>query len=47
MVANVTTSASRPRTTYDVGRIRQDFPILRQQVHGRPLAYLDNAATTQ
>ena len=32
---------------YDVARIRQDFPILRQQVHGRPLAYLDNAATTQ
>jgi cysteine desulfurase/selenocysteine lyase len=32
---------------YDVARIREDFPILRQQVHGRPLAYLDNAATTQ
>jgi cysteine desulfurase/selenocysteine lyase len=27
--------------------IRQDFPILRQRVHGRPLVYLDNAATTQ
>ena len=32
---------------YDVARIREDFPILRQQVHGRPLVYLDNAATTQ
>src|SRR5262249_35017409 len=32
---------------FDVGRIREDFPILRQQVHGRPLVYLDNAATTQ
>ncbi|HXE52475.1 MAG TPA: SufS family cysteine desulfurase [Tepidisphaeraceae bacterium] len=32
---------------FDVHKIREDFPILRQQVHGKPLAYLDNAATTQ
>jgi cysteine desulfurase/selenocysteine lyase len=32
---------------YDVERIRQDFPILAVQPHGKPLAYLDNAATTQ
>jgi len=31
----------------DVGRIRKDFPILHQQVHGKPLVYLDNAATSQ
>jgi len=31
----------------DAARIRQDFPILRQQVNGRRLVYLDNAATTQ
>ncbi|GAB4376611.1 MAG: cysteine desulfurase [Acidobacteriota bacterium] len=31
----------------DVERIRRDFPILRRTVHGRPLVYLDNAATTQ
>ncbi|HEY3302846.1 MAG TPA: cysteine desulfurase [Candidatus Binatia bacterium] len=31
----------------DVARIREDFPILKQRVHGRPLVYLDNAATTQ
>ena len=31
----------------DVERIRADFPILRREVHGRPLVYLDNAATTQ
>ena len=31
----------------DVGRLRRDFPILREQVNGRPLVYLDNAATTQ
>ncbi|MBV8716595.1 MAG: cysteine desulfurase [Chloroflexi bacterium] len=31
----------------DVQRIRADFPILQRQVNGRPLVYLDNAATTQ
>ncbi|HEY1799556.1 MAG TPA: cysteine desulfurase [Terriglobales bacterium] len=31
----------------DVERIRPDFPILRQQAHGHPLVYLDNAATSQ
>ncbi len=32
---------------YDVQRVRRDFPILGQKVHGKPLVYLDNAATTQ
>ncbi len=32
---------------FDVERIRQDFPILNQRVHGKPLVYLDNAATSQ
>ena len=31
----------------DVERIRSDFPALHQEAHGRPLVYLDNAATTQ
>jgi cysteine desulfurase/selenocysteine lyase len=31
----------------DVQRIRKDFSVLNQKVHGRPLVYLDNAATTQ
>jgi len=31
----------------DVARIREDFPILQTKVHGKPLVYLDNAATTQ
>src|SRR5947209_16051148 len=31
----------------DVDRIRADFPILQRKVNGRPLIYLDNAATTQ
>ena len=32
---------------YDVQKVREDFPILQRQVYGRPLVYLDNAATTQ
>ena len=32
---------------FDVERVRADFPILAQQVNGKPLVYLDNAATTQ
>jgi len=31
----------------DIEKIRADFPILRQEVHGKPLVYLDNAATSQ
>jgi cysteine desulfurase/selenocysteine lyase len=41
-------SAGQPqRAAFDVQRIRQDFPILQLEVHGKPLVYLDNAATTQ
>ena len=32
---------------FDVGRVRNDFPILQTTVHGNPLVYLDNAATSQ
>ena len=32
---------------YDVAQIRRDFPILGRQVHGKPLVYLDSAATSQ
>jgi cysteine desulfurase/selenocysteine lyase len=32
---------------YDVNKIREDFPILSRTVYGKPLVYLDNAATTQ
>ena len=31
----------------DVDRVRKDFPVLEREVHGKPLAYLDNAATSQ
>jgi len=36
-----------PPPAFDVKRIREDFPILKQKVHGKPLVYLDNAATSQ
>ena len=42
---SVTMTASRK--AYDVQAIRNDFPILRERVHDKPLVYLDNAATTQ
>ncbi len=32
---------------FDVDKIRADFPVLSRKVHGKPLVYLDNAATTQ
>lgn len=32
---------------FDIEKIRADFPILKQTVHGRPLVYFDNAATSQ
>ena len=35
------------RSSWDVERIRKDFPILHEEVHGKPLVYLDNAATSQ
>lgn len=34
-------------STFDVEKIRADFPVLQQQVNGKPLVYLDNAATAQ
>jgi len=35
------------RRTFDVEQIRREYPALHQSVHGKPLVYLDNAATTQ
>ncbi len=41
-------NASAPAVAgFDVERIRRDFPILRERAYGRPLVYLDNAATAQ
>jgi cysteine desulfurase/selenocysteine lyase len=36
-----------PGLSWDVEQIRKDFPILQREVYGKPLVYLDNAATTQ
>ena len=36
-----------PLLAFDVARLREDFPILHRSVHGKPLVYLDNAATSQ
>ena len=36
-----------PSGSFDVMRLREDFPILKVKVHGKPLVYLDNGATSQ
>ena len=41
------TAAREAGTPLDVERIRADFPILSRRVHGKPLVYLDSAATSQ
>ena len=41
------TAVAAPPELLDVDRVRKDFPILCRQVHGRPLVYLDSAATSQ
>ena len=40
-------AADQAAEPFDLERIRADFPILRRQVHGKPLVYLDNAASSQ
>ena len=47
MSPTATPTASVKRPGFDVSRIREDFPALHQTVHGKPLVYLDNAATSQ
>jgi cysteine desulfurase / selenocysteine lyase len=51
LAANAVAPASGQRPVshngFDICRIRKDFPILNQLVHGQPLVYLDNAATAQ
>ncbi|MEW6071855.1 MAG: SufS family cysteine desulfurase [Planctomycetota bacterium] len=47
MSALAGTSTDPVRAAYRVEEVRRDFPALHQQVNGHPLAYLDNAATTQ
>ncbi len=40
-------AASVARSTFDVQKVRADFPILSERVHGKPLVYLDSANTSQ
>ena len=40
-------AVGHPAVAYDVMRLRQDFPALAMQVYGKPLVYLDNAASAQ
>ena len=44
LAAGIRRPAARP---FDVARIRKDFPILEQKINGRPLVYLDSAASSQ
>ena len=49
-MSQTTDSAIAPAasvTPIDVSRVRQEFPIFRQRIGGKPLVYLDSAATTQ
>ena len=43
----MSTLPSEVSTSFDVERIREDFPVLKQTIHGQPLVYLDSAATAQ
>ena len=45
--ASTAIQAVKPASALDVERIRADFPILNLEINGRPLAYLDNAASSQ
>ena len=40
-------SAGRPRAALDPRALRADFPILRREINGHPLVYLDSASTSQ
>src|SRR3954470_1778442 len=40
-------SAAVARGSWDVERVREDFPVLAQSVNGKPLVYLDNGASSQ
>ncbi len=43
----MTNIADHPSNTYDIEKIRSDFPILGTEVHGQPFAFLDSAASAQ
>jgi len=43
----MTTQSTTPPGTFDARQVKQDFPILHQTIHGKPLTYLDSAASSQ
>ena len=43
----MSTAGSMVTAGFDVEKIREDFPVLKQTIHGKPLVYFDNAATAQ
>ena len=47
MATEIITHKKKEAHSFNVNEIRADFPILKEIVHGKPLCYLDNAATTQ
>jgi cysteine desulfurase/selenocysteine lyase len=47
MSNSLLTIQEKPVAGFDVARLREDFPILARQVHGKPLVYLDNGASAQ
>jgi cysteine desulfurase/selenocysteine lyase len=47
MTSSAPSAANDARTTFDVQKVRRDFPILSERVHGKPLVYLDSANTSQ
>nr|MDP9324816.1 aminotransferase class V-fold PLP-dependent enzyme [Acidobacteriota bacterium] len=47
MTPSAPSASAAVRTTFDVQKVRRDFPILSERVHGKPLVYLDSANTSQ
>ena len=47
MTPSAATAANVARASFDVQKVRRDFPILSERVHGKPLVYLDSANTSQ
>ena len=47
MTPSAASAATDARTAFDVQKVRRDFPILSERVHGKPLVYLDSANTSQ
>jgi cysteine desulfurase/selenocysteine lyase len=47
MTPSAPSASGAVRTTFDVLKVRRDFPILSERVHGKPLVYLDSANTSQ